>query len=45
MSLRIIEGSKGSGKTAVGTALAETAYNNGQDIFSNIELGFDFYVY
>jgi hypothetical protein len=42
MSLRIIEGSKGSGKTAVGTALAETAYNNGQDIFSNIELGFDF---
>jgi zona occludens toxin (predicted ATPase) len=42
MSLRIIEGSKGSGKSAVATAFAETAFKQGREIYSNIELGFDF---
>ena len=42
MALRIIEGSKGSGKSCLGTAFAYSAYKEKRTIFSNIELKFDF---
>src|SRR5271157_1648063 len=42
MALRIVEGGKGSGKSCLGTAFAYSAYKQGRDIFSNIELKFDF---